>query len=255
MNPRQVRRLPLSPERVAGLVLWSKNPQPLLSALDEINRYSYYIQFTLNAYGREVEPGLPPLQERIDTLLRWADAVGPERVIWRYDPILLSSAYPAVFHLERVSALAEALRGATRLLTISFLDDYIKTRRRVAALGAHCPSKEEITALTPPLAAIAYTHGLRIAACAEQTDLSAWGVEKARCVDPKLIADIKGSDLPVTQTDPNQRPYCGCAASVDIGAYNCCAHHCVYCYANAGTAAVKSNLERHDPMGESLLMI
>jgi len=252
MNPSQRRRVPLLPHEVDGLVLWSKNPRPLLGALDALRPYACYLQFTLNAYGAEVEPGLPPLQERVDTLLRWADALGPDRVIWRYDPILLSDAYPAGFHLDRMEKLAAALRGATRQVTVSFLDDYAKTRRRVAALGARCPSNQEMLEMAPHLAAVARAHGLRIAACAEPLDLSAHGIVQARCVDAALIAFI-GGKTSLTKPDPNQRPACGCAPSVDIGAYNCCAHRCAYCYANAGGAAVERNMGRHDPQGEALL--
>ncbi|MCL2810739.1 MAG: DUF1848 domain-containing protein [Clostridia bacterium] len=249
MNPRQVRRVPLLPDQVDGLVLWSKNPRPLLSALDVLSDYPYYLQFTLNAYGYEVEPGLPPLQERVDTLFRWADAIGPERVIWRYDPILLSDRYPAEFHVDHMEKLAGALSSATRQVTISFLDDYAKTRRRMATLGARCPSQQEILELAPQLAAITQAHGLRIATCAEPLDLSVYGIVRARCVDATLLGG-KTSD---TKPDPNQRPACGCAPSVDIGAYNCCAHRCAYCYANAGAAVVERNMARHDPMGEALL--
>ena len=252
MNPRQARRVPLLPDQADGLVLWSKNPRPLLDALDALSGHAYYLQFTLNAYGPEVEPGLPPLSERVDTLLRWADAVGPERVLWRYDPILLSDAYPAEFHLDRMEKLASALRGATEQVTISFMDDYAKTRRRVAALGARCPSPDEMRALAPQLAAVARAHGLRIAACAEPLDLSAHGIGRARCVDAALIAQI-GGGISTAKPDPNQRPACGCAPSVDIGAYNCCPHRCAYCYANAGAAAVERNIARHDPVGEGLL--
>jgi hypothetical protein len=148
--------------------------------------------------------------------------------------------------------LAASLRGATRQVTISFLDDYAKIRRRMTALRARCPSQEEILALAPRLAAIAHAHGLRIAACAEPLDLAACGIERARCVDAGLIAWI-GGKAPNAKPDPNQRPACGCAPSVDIGAYNCCAHRCAYCYANAGAAAMERNLKRHDPKGEALL--
>lgn len=256
MNPRQTRRVPLLPDQVEGLVLWSKNPRPLLdtpAAMRALRGYAYYLHFTLNAYGHEVEPGLPPLKERVDALLRWAEAAGCERVVWRYDPILLSGVYPAEFHLEHMEKLAAALRGATGQVIISFLDDYAKTRRRMAPLDAHCPSREEMLALAPGLAAIAHAHGLRVAACAEPPDLSAHGIERARCVDAARLAAIGDRELSKPKPDPNQRPLCGCAPSVDIGAYNCCAHHCAYCYANAGTASVARNVARHDPKREALL--
>ena len=53
----------------------------------------YYFQFTLNDYVREgLEPNVPPVAERIDTFKRLADRIGKERVMWRFDPLMLGCA-------------------------------------------------------------------------------------------------------------------------------------------------------------------
>ena len=71
-------------------------PKPLLARLDEVETLGfrqYYFQFTLNDYVREgLEPNVPPVAERIDTFKRLADCIGKERVIWRFDPLMLGSA-------------------------------------------------------------------------------------------------------------------------------------------------------------------
>ena len=94
MNPRRVSRVSLRREDVDGIVFWSKNPRPLMARLDAFDGYAYYFQFTLNGYGPEIEPNLPGVAERLATFRALAEKIGPERVLWRYDPILLSRVHP-----------------------------------------------------------------------------------------------------------------------------------------------------------------
>ncbi len=68
----------------------------MLERLDEVEALGfrqYYFQFTLNDYVREgLEPNVPPVAERIDTFKRLVDRIGKERVIWRFDPLMLGCA-------------------------------------------------------------------------------------------------------------------------------------------------------------------
>ena len=53
--------------------------------------------------------------------------------------------------------------------------------------------------------------------------------------------------------DKNQRKECGCVESIDIGEYNTCSHHCVYCYANFNQNIVKRKVEHHNPFSSLLI--
>ena len=95
MNPRQVSKILLSPDTVDCFVFWTKDPGPMMERLSVLNRlgYPYYFQFTLTPYGTDVEPGVPHKNELVRTFRELSCRLGPERVIWRYDPVLLSPSY------------------------------------------------------------------------------------------------------------------------------------------------------------------
>ena len=70
VNPFDRKRSYVSYARTRLIVFWSKNPAPLLAHLPELEQRGIhcYIQFTLNDYECEgLEPGVPPLTQRIDT--------------------------------------------------------------------------------------------------------------------------------------------------------------------------------------------
>ena len=110
MNYHQISRIELSPNLVDCIVFWTKNAKPIFPYLKEIaEKYPFYFQYTLNAYGRDVEPHLPLLSEKINSLQKLSQEIGKERVIWRYDPILLSPKYDVDWHIETFDRLAKEL--------------------------------------------------------------------------------------------------------------------------------------------------
>ena len=245
MNPRRVSRVSLRREDVDGIVFWSKNPRPLMARLDAFDGYAYYFQFTLNGYGPEIEPNLPGVAERLATFRALSGKIGPERVLWRYDPSLLSRVHSEAWHEDCFGRLAEALRGCTRRATISFLDIYARNRSRLLQAGAAAPDGETMRRLAAKIARTARANGMEPCACAEPTDFGGCGVARARCVDAELLGRIGGIPLRAPR-DPNQRAECGCAVSVDLGAYNTCPNGCVYCYANFSPSLLRERLARRN---------
>ena len=252
VNAKQIRRVDLSPEAVDCIVFWTKNPSGIIDRLDELHDYHYYFQFTLTGYGRDIEPGLPDKKKVLIPLFRkLADRIGKERVVWRYDPILINDRYTAEYYEKAFSQIAESLSGYTERVVVSLLDMYAGIQKYMERFGVGEAPEEVIRNLAGRLAAIAGDHGLEIVSCAEEIDLESEGIRHGICIDRELIGRVTGKSLPVKK-DRNQRPACGCAESVDVGAYDTCPNGCRYCYAVRSAARVRANRERYDAEGEML---
>ena len=127
MNSHQISKINLSPDVVDCIVFWTKNPENMLLGLDKLRDYSYYFQFTLTGYGRDIEPGIPHKRKyMIEVFRRLSDMIGHDRVVWRYDPILFNDRYTQAYHLKAFREIAENLRGYTDRVVISFVDLYAK---------------------------------------------------------------------------------------------------------------------------------
>lgn len=252
-NPRQIGKIDLSPDVVDGIVLWTKNPSPMIDRLDALRDYPYYFQCTLTAYDRDVEANLPSKNEvLIPAFQRLSKRAGKERVVWRYDPILFNARYTMAYHLRYFRLLAERLAGYTEKCTVSFLDFYPKIERNLAALGIVWPTAAQKEELLLRFSEIASQAGLAIDTCAEDGSYHHAGVPAAHCIDSERLERIGGYRL-AAEKDKNQRAACGCCASVDIGAYDSCGNGCQYCYANHQQGAVLRRMAAHQPDSPLLL--
>lgn len=254
MNPKQVSRILLNPDTVDCFVFWTKNPQPMLEQLPTLDAmgYPYYFQFTLTPYGQDVEPGLPDKKELEETFKRLSEYAGPERVVWRYDPVLLSRTYTKEFHWDSFARMCRSLEGYTSRCVISFLDRYNKIKRNMENLGIGELAEQDTVDLASRLGPTAVKHHMAISTCSEAADFSAFHIKRGKCIDDGLISGILGKPLN-TKKDDTQRECCGCVKSVDIGTYNTCGHYCRYCYANVSPDQVRLNISRHNPGSELLV--
>lgn len=251
MNGHRVSRVPLDPDSVDGIVFWTKDPEPLLPYLSAFRAYPYYFQFTLTGYGHDVEPGLPDHAARLNTFLKLSELLGPQRVLWRYDPILINRKYTPDWHLEAFRKLCESLKGATHRATISFVDAYPRNQKRLDALDCAPIDEETMRTMAWEIAAVARLNGMQAVTCAEEIDLADCGVIHGKCIDAELLGRIGGFPLKSIK-DPNQRTVCGCAPSIDIGAYNTCPNGCQYCYANYSPTLLKASLSRRNDLSPIL---
>ena len=250
MNAHQVSRIPISPETVDCMVFWTKNAAPMMDQLALLKEYDYYFQFTINDYGREIEPHVPELSRRLETFMQLSEKIGQERVIWRYDPILFSDQYTPESHLRSFERITSALGAYTEKCVISFVDVYpSKNSGNLKRLKVRQLSCEELDCFAGELSRMGKQGGLTLATCAEAIDLARHGIEHNSCIDKARIQRITGAPLLVG--GDKQREHCGCVKCDDIGSYDTCPHGCVYCYANVCPNAVadrRKAFDMHSPL-------
>ncbi|MCL2664952.1 MAG: DUF1848 domain-containing protein [Defluviitaleaceae bacterium] len=244
-NFQQLTKVDLSPDAIDGFVFWTKNPIPMLDRLDELNDYMFYFQITVTPYGNEIEP------IKSDKLLaafrQLSDKLGPNRVIWRYDPILLNKNYTVEYHQSAFNEIAKKLKSYTEKVIISFIDThYREVKRNIKELDLHEITDEQKVLLTGICAETAREYGFKIDACAEERTVQRFGIPHAQCVDGVLLEKLLGRRINYRK-DKNQRDECGCIQSIDIGMYNTCLSGCKYCYANYNHKQIAGNFAKHDP--------
>lgn len=262
-NKKQVSRISLQPESVDVIVFWSKNPKPLMRYLDELDArgYKYYFQYTLTNYSKLWEPNIPDIQESIETFLELSKALGGEKVIWRYDPIIFSNVTDFNYHYRNFTKLADMLKGSADRVMISILDDYRGAGRRIKELqnvGVRLMNNpmesDEFKSFIKNIADYSKDRGIDMYSCAEAMDLKLQGVQHGKCIDAGYIKEVFKIDVD-SRKDKNQRPECGCALSRDIGSYDTCPHRCVYCYAVRSEKIAAGNYEKHEKHSSSLKIL
>ena len=247
MNTRQISRINISPEVVDCIVFWTKNPKSMLDHLDELKDYTYYFQFTLTGYEKDLEAGLPDKEKvLIPVFQELSTKIGKERVIWRYDPIVFSEKYSIDYHLSTFEKYSAFLKGYTEKCVISFVDTYAKNKKNMEASGSKEISLQELQSFAKQIAHMAHANEMAMATCSEAIDLDACGIEHNCCVDRELIERLTGYRIKAKK-DKSQREECGCIESIDIGSYNTCRNGCIYCYANLSSAAVQASCSLYDP--------
>jgi hypothetical protein len=255
-NPFSGKPSYISFSKTRLFVFWTKNPKPFFPIIEILQKHGihFYFQFTLNDYELEgYEKGLPTISERIKTFQQLSKMIGAEKVIWRFDPLLVTDKLSLDELFLRIENIAHQLVGFTNQLIFSFADilDYKKVKRNFEKNGINYIDfeHEKMVKTAQFLSALGKKDGLRVSTCSEEIDFSAFGISHNRCIDDRLIASLfqEDADLmkfifgkyPTAAINPNyprirdrgQRKTCGCILSKDIGSYSECRFGCVYCYA------------------------
>lgn len=251
-QPNQVTRYSLSPEVVDLIAFCTKNPAPMLSHLDILKPYGQYWFVTITPYGKDIEPNVPDTKTVMENFKRLSDKVGVDSIGWRYDPILVDGNHSVEWHISRFEHMTRNLSGYTKTCVISFIDIYKNVEQNFPT--ARAVSREDRLALGKNFVQIAKAYGMTIRPCAEGEELAPYGADCSGCMTVQTFETALHANLKVPNRKTNQRNgQCACLLGVDIGTYDTCGHLCKYCYANANTALVKSNMRRHDPQSPFLI--
>lgn len=221
---------------VLGYVFWSKD----FSRFIEHSEFGNLIagnnaifHFTINDCT-DLEPNVPPLSQRLATLGRLCDRVGPQRVLWRFDPICkyrhngrFVSNFESFFEiLPHIKAA-----GVTRCY-FSFMTKYVKHGKRNAEFGNF--DESEKSDISCHMLGAAKNAGLTLYNCCNPETLNlAPGILQAHCIDEEVLRETDRFGVHQSLSQKPTRESCGCYESRDIGSYvQTCPHGCLYCYAN-----------------------
>ena len=184
----------VSYEKCRFIVFWSKNPKPLLEHLDELKERNIgcYIQYTLNDYVKEgLEKGVPALEERMDTFKRLVDKLGKGRVIWRFDPLILTDQIGLDDLLEKVENIGDQLLGYTEKLVFSYADIALYKKVKANLEKSHVNytewTVEQMEEFAQRLSELNQKWHYQLATCGEKIDLAPYGIQHNRCVDDDLM--------------------------------------------------------------------
>ncbi len=250
-NPSKIREVSLRPEDVAAVVFWTRNTRPLRPFLAEMDDrgYNYYFLYTITGYPKHYEPGMPSSDECIDEFLTLAGRIGPEKVIWRYDPVVLTPELDTDYHRRNFTKLSRRLSEGTKSVVINFVKMYRHNRAALSDCGYTEPSASESDILVSMFAETASSAGVVIQSCGRRE--CGTGIEEGKCIDEKRLRDLFGLELQARK-DPGQSKECRCIGSVDIGRYGTCCHGCRYCYASGRTPRATRRYAMHNCSNEML---
>ncbi len=242
-NPNQVTKYNLSPEVVDCLAFCTKNPEPILTYLDELDMYKQYWFVTITPYGKDIEPNVPDKKKVMESFKKLSNHIGVDSIGWRYDPIFIGNGFDVNKHIKYFEKMAKELKGYTHNCTVSFLDVYEKVKRNAPNINP--PTKEEQIEMAKAFSKIGKENNMVIHACCEKTYLSQYGLQCNGCMSQEIVEKAINNTLQPPKRK-NLRQECNCLMGNDIGAYNTCGHLCKYCYANANKQFVIENMKKHD---------
>lgn len=249
----------IKPETVPAIVFWSKNFAPMIDCLDELEDKGfrrYLVHYTITGLGEFFEPGAPGTVEAVETLKKLSDRIGPDRVLWRFDPMVITKRITVEKTLDRFAGLCDELRGQVKKCYTSIMAPYRKISTRVAKYEDEHkdtiagPGPDEFAGFASSLAEISSEAAITVHACCT-SELIGFGVMPSRCVDAGLISKL-WPDLNLVPDPAPTRKACGCHRSIDIGAYDTCPHRCIYCYANYRDAIITEHHSSHRPQNFSM---
>lgn len=249
--PNKVTRYDLSPDKIDLVMFCSKNYKPILPRLHEItNKYRTYFYYTITAYGKDIEPLVPSIDESIETLIALSRQVGRQRVAWRYDPILLTDKYTLEVHAKMFEYMAERLAPHIDRCIFSFVEMYKKLQTNMPEIIPLTESDKN--SIAEILGNISSKYGIYIQTCGKNGEYSLYGIHNLGCATFEILGEANGCKFKDLK-HKGLREGCQCIESRDVGAYNTCLNGCKYCYANKNLQKARDNYKFHNSNSPLLL--
>lgn len=246
-----ISKISLKPEDVDCLMFCSKNYKPMLKYMKEINsKYRIICHYTITAYDRDVEPNVPNIDESIETLIELSKIVGKKKVLWRYDPILLTKKYTIEKHLYTFEYIAKQIAPYVQRCIFSFVEMYKKLDYNMLEIIPF--TENDKIEILKGLGEISKKYNLYTQTCGTDENNEKYGIHVSGCTTPEVLEKANNVKYKTVKAKP-MRKGCHCIPSRDIGAYDTCLNGCKYCYANRRRDLAKENIKIHDKNSPLLL--
>lgn len=212
-NPFNQHPVRVSFEKCKVVVFWTKNPKPMIPYLHELDERGihYYFQVTLNDYVNEgFEPNVPSVEERVETFKQLSNLIGKERIIWRFDPLIVTNQLTPRDLLTKIWHVGNQLKGYTDKLVFSFVDvaAYRKVQSNLIKETSFFTKDNVSSAEMTPIQRQEIVDGLMkireawhkdgwnitLATCGEDMDYEQYRIEHNRCIDGELMKRIFAED-------------------------------------------------------------
>ncbi|MFR9208390.1 MAG: DUF1848 domain-containing protein [Lachnospiraceae bacterium] len=249
--PKNVSRIDLAPDKVDCMMFCSKNYRPILQHMGMINQqYRIICHYTITAYGRDVEPNVPSIDESVKTLIELSKIVGKEKVIWRYDPLLLTQKYTADTLIHTYDFIAGKINQYISRAIFSFVEMYKRLEYKMPEIIPF--TKDDKIYLAKEIGKISKKYGIYVQTCGTDVNYEEYGVHQSGCTTREILQNATHAKFK-NVGEAHMRKGCHCIPSRDIGAYNTCLNDCKYCYANKKAISSRENYQLHDPNSPILI--
>jgi hypothetical protein len=240
MYKKQSQRVSLHPDQVGWIVFWSRNFSHFLKKRELFDAFRLFFHFTILTPSPLLEKNHALQKNAITQMTQLATHYGPQRIIWRYDPIVIwmeRTTFKTNFDKENFLFLCRQFSdlGIDRCY-FSFVTDYRKFKNRLAVKypeltlvsNTHSFAKQ----LLSEMREISAAHRIKLFSCCNDM-LIGRNTDKGCCISGTLLNQLAGKKE-VSEAKAATRPFCGCTRSIDIGNYKTqpCPYGCIYCYAN-----------------------
>jgi len=246
-----VSKISMKPEDIDCLIFCSKNYKPILKYMKKINeKYRIICHYTITAYGTDIEPNVPSIEESIKTLIELSKIVGKEKVLWRYDPILLTKKYGVDKHLETFKIMAKQIAPYVQRCIFSFVEMYKKLDYNMPEIISF--TEDNKIKILKGIGELSKECNLYVQTCGTDENYEKYGINISGCTTKEILEQANNVKYKNVKSNP-MRKGCNCIPSRDIGAYDTCLNGCKYCYANKRPDLAKENIKLHDKNSPLLL--
>ena len=235
---------------VDAIMFCTKNPIPMIKEIHKIHKPILF-HITLTPYKKDIEPNVPDKRKIIEAIKELSKILGKDKVVVRYDPIVINDRYTLEYHLKAFYKLCNLLNGYIEKIIISFIDDYKNVRKNKNILKIKELTENDYQQIGVSFSKSAKENNITVQTCFEERNLTEYGFIKGECLSHELAYKLTGKAYP--NWTSRKGKLCSCVQMVDIGEYNTCNHLCKYCYANFDETKIQTNREKHHPNSSLLI--